>query len=69
MLDIVSVFAGKLVIDNWAPFDDFVASVFVGNASVFASKLDIDALQKQPCFRTYSDSENLMCIWLIMSDT
>ena len=42
VLDIVSVFAGKLVIDNWAPFDDLIASEFVGNASVFASKLDID---------------------------
>ena len=44
VLDIVSVFAGKLVIDNWAPFDDLVASVLVGNASLFASKLDIDGL-------------------------
>ena len=42
VLDIVSVFAGKLVIDNCALFDDLIASVFVGNASVFASKLDID---------------------------
>ena len=42
VLDIVSVFAGKLVINNWAPFDVLFASVLVGNASVFASKLDID---------------------------
>ena len=42
VLDIVSVFAGKLVIDNWAPFDALFASVFVSNASVFISKLYID---------------------------
>ena len=49
VLEIVSVFAGKLVIDNGAPFNDLVASTFVGNASmlasnasVFATKSDID---------------------------
>ena len=43
VLDIVSVFAGKLVIDSSAPFNGLViASVFASNASVFASKLDID---------------------------
>ena len=42
VLVIVSVFGGKLVIDNSASFVDLIASVFVGNASVLASKLDID---------------------------
>ena len=44
VLDIVLVFAGRLqlVVDNWAPFDNLAASVFAGNVSVFASKLDID---------------------------
>ena len=42
VLDIVSVLAGKLVIDSWVLFDDLVASVFGGNVSLFASKLDTD---------------------------
>ena len=37
VLDIVSLCAGKLVIDSSIPFDDLVTSVFVSNASVFAS--------------------------------
>ena len=37
VLDIVSLFAGKLVIDSSVPFDDLVTSVFVSNASVFAN--------------------------------
>ena len=38
VLDIVSLFAGKLVIDSSVLFDDLVTSVFAGNASVFASR-------------------------------
>ena len=42
-MGVVSVFASKLVIDSWTPFDDLFASVFADIALVFASKLDTDA--------------------------
>ena len=37
VLDIVSLFAGKLVIDISVPFDDLVTSVFAGNISLFTT--------------------------------
>ena len=37
VLDIVSLFAGKLVVDISVPFDDLVTSVFADNTSLFTT--------------------------------